>query len=567
MQMTSNPELRQHHTGTSASTNVPITDQTSTMNRKAPPAPSSPSPRASPPPPPPQHHHSHLISTDSSMSGMGGIDMSTNERETMKFNKRPGTVKLIPTTTPVTCVEDLQKILLPTKLNNLGKGSASASLLALSNSNSSASKMKSTGGTGYRPPTMKASSSRRSSDNLHRQNVTPCPADYVPNQQDVIISQQEHSHQHQAHQALPIFQRLLQQYATVYRERSTMVQRRKGALQVMRAVQAREGSFLCSYQQQGQKWAVVSNTTAERFIARLLEQVARSKQPAVSKMARAAQVADQHRAPMKSKSATATARAAVHVLLHRNPIAPPRPSIKLVNKETLKNKKLALTKAVATLTKPVLQQQQVKKAPAPPRQFQKKQRRSSSVMMKPPLARPPIETRPRSSYKDQQLKASAAALERYTNTTDDLDEPPRRVSWDKATIEAQRRAQQQVQMQHQGHQGQARKVSSVFNALDMLSSAAILDGGSSRSNSMSSDSGSSDSDSDEHSSEDSLSLLHAAATSVAPQQHQQKHQEQTGSLLKQRREQFRRLNSSSVVPVINNYDDADIKADLSYIWK
>jgi hypothetical protein len=562
MRITSNPEHRQNHTGTSASTNVPITARTTPlMNRKAPPA----------PPSPPHHHHSHFISTDSSMGDMGDIvSMSTKERVTMKFNKRPGTVKLIPTTTPVTCVEDLQKILLPTKLNNLGKASASASLLAFSPSSSSASKMKSTGGTGYRPPTTSRSSN---STDLRRQNFTQCCVDYVPDQQDVIIFQQEHSRQHQAS---PMFQRSLQQYVTAYRERSTVVQRRKAALQVMRAVQARGGNFLCSlnqHQQHSQQWAVVSNITAERFIARLLEQVARNKQPAVSKMARAAQIVSQHRAPMKknSRSASAANQAAVHVLLHRHPVAPPRPTIKLVNKETLKNKKLALIKAVTILTKPVLQQQQPqKRAPAPPKQFQKKQRRSSSVLMKPPFARPPIERKAYVSYPDQQQQASAAGLEPYT-TRADLDEAPRRVSWDKATIEAQRRAQHQVQMQHQGYQvhqqGQARKVSSVFNALDLLSSAAILDGGSStsRSNSMSS-SGSSDSDSDEHSSEESLSLLHATATSATPQQ-QHQHQEQTGSLLKQRREQFHRLNSSSVVPVVNNYDDAHIKADLSYIWK
>jgi hypothetical protein len=528
------------------------------------------------------------------MVDMGGfVSMSTNERETMKFNKRPGTVKLIPTTTPVTCVEDLQKILLPTKLNNLGRRAASASLLALSNSSSSADKMKSTGGTGYRPPIMRASSSTTTSTStsasasastststststsyLRRQNVTPCSTDYVPEKQDVIISQQEHQQQHQASS---VFQRLLQQYATAYRERSTGIERRKSALQVMRAVQARGGTFLCSLtpdtnksKQQSQQWAVVSNTTAERFIARVLEQVARNKQPAVSKMARAAQIVSQHRAPMKSKkkSAVAADRAsAVHVLLHRNPIPPFRPSIKIQNKETLKNKKLALIKAVATLTKPVLQQEQ-KGAEEPRRKFQKQQRRSSSVKqyhqaMKPPLARPPIDSRPNSSYQDQRLQASAAAaLELYTTAGLD-DEAPRRVSWDKATIEAQRRAQQQAQVQAQvqtQYEGQAHRVSSVFNALDLLSSAAILDGGSrsSRSNSMSSDSGSSDSDSDAHSSEDS--------SGVSPQQ-QQDHQEKTGLLQKQRREQVHRLNSSSVVPVVNNFDDADMKADLSYIWK
>jgi hypothetical protein len=599
-QMTSSTD-RHNYTDTSASANVPITDQTtSSMNRKAPPsAPSSP-------PSPLPHHDSHVISNSDSSMGMGDMSgigsMSMNERETMKFNKRPGTVKLIPTTTPVTCVEDLQKILLPTRLNNLGQGSASASLLALSNSSSSAAKMKSTGGTGYRPPVVRArsSSSSSSTSELRRQNVTPCCADYVPDKLDVIISQQEHQQQHQAS---PVFQRLLQQYATAYRERSTVFERRKGALQVMRAIQARGGTFLCAltpdaYKRQDQsQWAVVSNAIAERFIARVLEQVARNKQPTVSKMARTAQIVSQHRAPMKSKSrsAKATSRTAVHVLLHRHPVAPPRPSIKIHNKETLKNKKLALTKAVATLTKPVVQQQQQQGALAPPGPFHKRQRRSSSVKqshqgtklsfakgmklpfarppiekkqgkkltftkgMKLPFARPPIEKRPHSSHQDQRLQASAAALELYTNTAAGQgDEPPRRVSWDKATIEAQRRAKQKAQVQIQ-HQGQGR-VSSVFNALDLLSSAAILDGSSStsRSDSMSSDSGSSDSDSDDHSTEDS--------TGVSSQQ-QQEHQEKAGSLLKQRQEQLHRLNSSSVAPVVKNYDDAHIKADLSYIWR
>jgi hypothetical protein len=216
------------------------------------------------------------------------------------------------------------------------------------------------------------------------------------------------------------------------------------------------------------------------------------------------------------------------------------------------------------------------------------------------MPRPPMQ--PRSSYHEHRGQhqyhqaSAAAALDLYTVTASSaaFEEPPRRVSWDKATIAAQRREQQQLQMQEQRYQDeqgqgvfnaiaaqrreqqqglmmhekrlQGPQGNAVFNALDLLSSAAILDGSSessnySNSNSMSSSSHSS-SDSSEDFSEESLK-----AVTPQHQQEEQEHWVPPGSLLKQRRDQLKRISGSSVAPLVNGYDDADAKADLSYIWR
>jgi hypothetical protein len=545
------------------------------------------------------HMHSSppILTVDKTLSSVSGAStsstsmvvssyssLSTNERETMKANKRPGTVKLIPTTAPVTCLEDLRKIALPTKLNNLGRrGSGSDQFTQQNQKHTEPQKFKQT-----------------------------LSADYVPSVNDVQVNTDQLKSQSQFRSSPRYFQRLVQHTAAQsYSEPSTVVERRKAVLRVMRAVESRGGLFLCPIQvqveeEQLQQWAVVADAHAESSLVRLLEQVARARRPVVSKMARTACIVDSLQAPIKAGTSTSTAQQKaqpqVSILLHRHPIAPPRPRLRLrsnkssttMNTTTKVTKKPACPKGACPLTKPVLQQQQQQQQEPQepqalprqrqmPRQSLKKQKRKSSSTpstsqkhqkrqaMQPPFPRPPVQTRavPQQAPKGAKTTTLSPVPRLYqTQTTaNDSDELPRRVSWDKATMAVQKQARanavaaasattaaqkQAVALYQARQQARNRALSqslASFNALDLLSTAAILDdnssGNSSTSSAASSDGG------DEHDYEEQMQVV-----------------PHPGSLIKLRQERLRHVSERSITPLMHGDGDAHatVKAELSYIW-
>jgi len=212
--------------------------------------------------------------------------MHSSELDTMKANQRPGTVKIIPTTTPVSCFEEFQMLSLPTRLNNVGK------ILA-----------------------------KKQDMDIQK----ACAAGYEPSKKDVVVRDTNVKAANLFR--CPSFRRLVRENCTFYMVPSTYVERRKVALRVMQAVQGQGGLFLES--SGSQQWCLVSPGAVERFVAGVLEQEARARGAA-----RAVRATQSVRVPVKV-APTQAQGPPISILLQRYPVAPSRPVARSKKNKTL----------------------------------------------------------------------------------------------------------------------------------------------------------------------------------------------------------------------------------------